>query len=348
MEFGIFDHLDRNELPLAEYYESRLRLIEAYDRAGFYCYHLAEHHFTPLGMAPSPSVFLAAAAQRTKRLRLGTMVYALPLHHPLRVMEEICMLDHMSGGRLDIGFGRGSVPIEAVYYGEKASVEERQQLYSERLDLILQAFQAERLTFEGGRDRFSDVPMELKPLQQPHPPIWYGAHSPDSAERAARRRLNVLNNAAPSLTRPTLERFRTVWRELYGSTAALPKVGMVRYIVVADSDEEARTIARRAYAKWLTSFNYLYSMHGSASALGPRPENFDVLMERGLGIAGRPETVIDYLAPQVRDIAPNYLVGHLCFGDLTLDEALRSVALFASEVMPALRAVNAKIGQGKS
>ena len=141
------------------------------------------------------------------------MVYALPLHHPLRVMEEICMLDHLSGGRLDIGFGRGSVPIEAAYYGENASVEERQQLYTERLDLILQAFAAQRLTFEGRRDRFSDVPMELKPLQRPHPPIWYGAHSPDSAERAARRRLNVINNDAPRLTQPTLERFRTVWRE---------------------------------------------------------------------------------------------------------------------------------------
>ncbi len=343
MEFGIFDHLDRNPLPLAAFYESRLRLIEAYDRAGFYCYHLAEHHFTPLGMAPSPSVFLAAAAQRTSRLRLGTMVYALPLHHPLRVMEEICMLDHLSGGRLDIGFGRGSVPIEAVYYGENASVEERQQLYGERLDLILQAFRADRLTFEGRRDRFSDVPMELKPLQQPHPPIWYGAHSPDSAERAARRGLNVINNDAPRLTQPTLERFRTVWRDLYGSETALPKVGMVRHMIVADSDEEARAIARRAYAKWLTSFNYLYRMHGSSSAMGERPENFDVLMDRGLGIAGRPETVIDYLAPQIRVIGPNYLVGHMCFGDLTLDEALRSVALFSRDVMPALREIEAGI-----
>jgi alkanesulfonate monooxygenase SsuD/methylene tetrahydromethanopterin reductase-like flavin-dependent oxidoreductase (luciferase family) len=74
MEFGIFDHLDRNNLPLKEYYESRLQLIETYDRAGFYAYHVAEHHSTPLGMAPSPSVFLSAVAQRTKRLRFGPLV----------------------------------------------------------------------------------------------------------------------------------------------------------------------------------------------------------------------------------------------------------------------------------
>ena len=81
MDFGVFDHLDRSGRPLAEYYEDRLKIVEAYDRTGFHAYHLAEHHSTPLGMAPSPSVFLAAVAERTRSLRFGTLVYALPLHH---------------------------------------------------------------------------------------------------------------------------------------------------------------------------------------------------------------------------------------------------------------------------
>ena len=98
LAFGVFDHLDRNDLALHDLYEQRLKVIERLDRFGFYAYHVAEHHFTPLGMAPSPSVFLSAVGQRTKRLRFGTFVYALPAHHPLRVLEEICMLDHMSGG----------------------------------------------------------------------------------------------------------------------------------------------------------------------------------------------------------------------------------------------------------
>src|ERR1700752_3015947 len=115
MDFGIFDHLDRSDLPLNEFYEARLKLIEAYDQADFYAYHVAEHHSTPIGMAPSPSVFLAAIAQRTQRLRFGPMVYALPLHHPLRLIEEICMVDQLSGGRLEIGFGRGSSPSEPRY-----------------------------------------------------------------------------------------------------------------------------------------------------------------------------------------------------------------------------------------
>src|ERR1700745_3096716 len=124
MEFGIFDHLDRYGGSLADYYEDRLKIAEAYDRAGFYAYHVAEHHSTPIGMAPSPSVFLAAVAQRTQRLRFGPMVYALPLYHPLRMIEEICMLDQMSRGRLEIGFGRGSSPIELEYYGQDPTAAE--------------------------------------------------------------------------------------------------------------------------------------------------------------------------------------------------------------------------------
>src|SRR6201988_4831189 len=116
LKFGVFDHLDRGHLPIATLYEERLQIIEHFERTGFHAYHLAEHHSTPLGMAPSPSVFLAAVAERTTRLRFGPLVWPMPLHHPLRLIEEICMLDQLSGGRLDIGFGRGAAPIELGYY----------------------------------------------------------------------------------------------------------------------------------------------------------------------------------------------------------------------------------------
>jgi alkanesulfonate monooxygenase SsuD/methylene tetrahydromethanopterin reductase-like flavin-dependent oxidoreductase (luciferase family) len=336
LEFGIFDHLDRSDLPLADYYETRLKVIEAFDRSGFYGYHVAEHHFTPLGMAPSPSVFLSAIAQRTKNLRIGTFVYALPIHHPLRVLEEICMLDHLSGGRVEIGFGRGSVPYEISYYG--ANADERQKIYEERLDVILQAFTSKKFSFKGKYDRFENVPMQIEPYQKPHPPLWYGAHSPESAERAARKGMHMVNNDVPATTRATIARFREVFRELHGVAAPLPKMGMVRFIVVAGDNVSALAIARRAYARWLASFNYLHHMHGTQPLLGARPDNFDLLMQNGLGIAGTPEKVLEFLAAQLQDSGANYLVGQLAFGDLTLDEMLRSIALFAGEVMPALRA----------
>src|ERR1700691_6679668 len=117
LEFGVFDHLDDNGIPLAELFETRLKLTEQYDRAGFRAYHIAEHHGTPLGMAPSPSVFLAAVAQRTTTLRFGPMVYMMAGYHPYRSYEEICMLDQMSFGRLELGIGRGVSPIELRFLG---------------------------------------------------------------------------------------------------------------------------------------------------------------------------------------------------------------------------------------
>ena len=219
MEFGVFDHLDRYGGPLADYYEDRLRIAEAYDRAGFYAYHLAEHHSTPLGMAPSPSVFLTAVAQRTKRLRFGPLVWAMPLHHPLRLIEEICMLDQLSGGRLEIGFGRGSVPIELEYYG--ANPDDAQDVYTEAVEVVLKGLTQKVLNFQGKRFSFHDVPMEIEPLQKPHPPIWYGVHMPESAERAARRNLNVVSLDPPNETRLSIDRYRLIWPQVHARVGRL-------------------------------------------------------------------------------------------------------------------------------
>ncbi|CAI8006151.1 Uncharacterized protein y4wF [Geodia barretti] len=310
MDFGVFDHLDRGDLPLKDYYEARLTLIEAYEREGFYAYHVAEHHSTPLGMAPSPSVFLAAVAQRTRRLRFGPLVYALPLYHPLRLIEEICMLDQMSGGRLEIGFGRGSSPIELAVYGQNPA--EAQRIYAEGLDLILQGLTRKTLDFAGEFFNFKDVPMELEPLQKPHPPLWYGVHSPESAERAARRALNIVSLDPAVPTRSFTDRFREVWREVHGDgDAALPKIGLGRFVVVADDDKAALRIARRAYPVWHRSF---------------QPP----------GIAGSPDTVRTFLRSQLDTAGANYLIGQFAFGDIALDEALRSVDLFSEQVVPGL------------
>ena len=116
ISFGIFDHLDRGNRPLHDFYQDRLRIVKAYDEAGFYSYHVAEHHGTPLGMAPSPGIYLAAVARDTTRLRFGPAVYLLPLYHPIRLAEEVCMLDQLSAGRFDCGIGRGISSIEAMLY----------------------------------------------------------------------------------------------------------------------------------------------------------------------------------------------------------------------------------------
>jgi alkanesulfonate monooxygenase SsuD/methylene tetrahydromethanopterin reductase-like flavin-dependent oxidoreductase (luciferase family) len=332
MKFGVFDHLDRDDQPLGDYYRARLEIIEAYDRLGFYAYHVAEHHSTPLGMAPSPSVFLAAVAQRTRRLRFGPMVYALPLYHPLRLIEEICMLDQLSGGRLEIGFGRGSSPTELIYYGQNP--EDAQAIYAEALELVVKGLTQRSLTFHGKFFQLDAVPMELEPWQKPHPPIWYGVHAPDSAARAARRGLQVVSLDPPAETTASFDSFRAAWRETHGG-APLPLMGLGRFIVVAETDAAALAIARRAYPRWHESFTHLRRLSGRINA-HPRPPTFDELAAVGQGVAGAPATVAAALRAQIATTGSNYLVGQLAFGDLSLAEALQSIELFARHVMPAL------------
>jgi alkanesulfonate monooxygenase SsuD/methylene tetrahydromethanopterin reductase-like flavin-dependent oxidoreductase (luciferase family) len=337
MDFGVFDHLDRGPLPLHEYYEARLKLIEAYDRAGFHAYHLAEHHATPLGMAPSPSVFLAAAAQRTKRLRLATMVYALPLHHPLRLIEEICMLDHLSRGRIDMGFGRGSSPIELEYYGQDP--EDAPRVYAEALEVVLRGFQETTLTAATRTHAFNEVPMELAPLQQPHPPLWYGVHSPESAERAARLGSNIACNEPAEASAAYIARYWSAWREHQGDRAPPPKAGVTHFVVIAERDDEALAIARRAYLVWHKSFHHLFKRHGRVAKISGGEANFDELAARGKGVAGSPEKVVRFLKDRLGRTGANYCINRFAFGDLTLAESLRSVELFVSHVRPAVLAL---------
>jgi alkanesulfonate monooxygenase SsuD/methylene tetrahydromethanopterin reductase-like flavin-dependent oxidoreductase (luciferase family) len=336
MEFGIFDHLDRNDLPLREFYESRLKLIEAYESAGFYAYHLAEHHSTPIGMAPSPSVFLSAVAQRTRRIRFGPMVYALPLHHPLRLIEEICMLDQLSGGRLEIGFGRGSSPVEVSFYGQDPA--KAHAIYTEAREVILQGLTQKKLNFEGRYFTFKDIPMELEPLQKPHPPMWYGVHSVEAAERAARQGLNMVSLDSAADTRQFNDKFREIWRTT-GDPAAEPKLGVSRFIVIAEDEQQALTAASRAYPVWHRHFYYLFSLRGGKPA-HPRPAEFEKMMEIHQAIAGNPETVGKFLQSQLSESGANYLVGQFAFGDLSLAESLRSVELFRKHVMPKLTAIS--------
>jgi alkanesulfonate monooxygenase SsuD/methylene tetrahydromethanopterin reductase-like flavin-dependent oxidoreductase (luciferase family) len=335
MEFGIFDHLDASGQPLDAYYETRLQVVEAFDRAGFYGYHLAEHHSTPLGMAPSPSVFLAAVAQRTRRLRFGPLIYALPLYHPMRLVQEICMLDQMSRGRLEIGFGRGASAIELSCFGINPA--EAEAIYVESLEMILQGLATQKLDGKGKYHSFDNVPLHVAPYQKPHPPLWYGVHSPASAERAGRTGCNVVSLDSAAETRDLAAYFRTAWRSAHPAAAREPLIGLGLFVVVADTDAAALAIGRRAYPVWHTSFNWLFNYAGTTIPRHARPPEWDQMAAQGRAIAGTPRTVAAFLRRQIDDSTVNYLVSQMVFGDMTADETLRSIALFADQVMPALR-----------
>lgn len=333
MRFGVFDHLDASGLPLAEFYENRLRLVEAYDGAGMHSYHTAEHHATPLGMCPSPSVFHSAIAQRTRRILFGPLVYTLNLYHPLRLAEEICMLDHLSGGRFQLGIGRGISPIELRFFG--ADPEHGQQMYVEAWEVIVKALSQDTLTHEGRYYNFRDVPIMLRPLQRPHPPLWYGIGNPESVAWCVAHRVNVLANAPPEVMHAITSSYRAQWAATGAPMDAMPLMGTTRHIVIAPSDDEAMAIGRRAYAKWYASFMYLWVRHGAKPRFATFCESFDELVARGQAIAGAPATVRQQLGEQIAAAGTNFFLTRFAFGDLTLEESLRSLAYFVDEVRPA-------------
>ena len=338
MQIGVFDHMDRAGLPLAEQYENRLQLAELYDALGFDRLHIAEHHSTPLGMAPSPGIFLSAVAQRTRRLRFGPLVYPIKLYHPLRLAEEICMLDQLSNGRFEFGVGKGASPIELGLYGVDPANTEAQ--YAEALAVLKQALTQDQVDFEGRFYSFKDVPVELTPLQRPHPPMWYGVSRPDGAGRAARNGYNIVCNLPAAPARAVTDSYREAWAAAGQPEAALPRLGVGRFIVVGETDAAARAAAARAFAKWNASFWSLWDARGDRPAV-PMPDSFEGVERAGIGVAGTPETVRAALAAQMEQSGANYLICRFAFGDLTIEESRRSVELFADGVMPTLRAARA-------
>ncbi|HIF12478.1 MAG TPA: LLM class flavin-dependent oxidoreductase, partial [Dehalococcoidia bacterium] len=168
LQFGVFDHIEPEDgESLPETYRKRLEQIEYLDRAGFYCYHLAEHHTPAIhSLAPSQNVFLAAASQRTSNIHLAPCVYVLPLHHPIRLIEEISMVDTLSGGRMEIGVGRGG-EMEAFFWGQEATADSNYKRYLETLEVIKLGMSNDFLDFHGEIYDFDKLAKRLHPIQRP-------------------------------------------------------------------------------------------------------------------------------------------------------------------------------------
>jgi alkanesulfonate monooxygenase SsuD/methylene tetrahydromethanopterin reductase-like flavin-dependent oxidoreductase (luciferase family) len=347
VKFGVFDHIDESGLAIARQFEERLRLIERYERAGFHAYHLAEHHGTPLGHSPSPSVFLAAATQRTTTLRLGPLVYCLPLYHPLRLIDEVCMLDHLSEGRLQLGVGAGVSPVEIGFFG--VDWDSRRERFDEAFEVLMKGFGTTELTHHGKYHRLDAVPITLQPVQRPHPPLWFGISNADRAVWAARHEVNVVALLPATMVRPITDRFREEWDALGRAPEDMPFMGVSRIIVLAETEDEAMRVARRAYRPWFQSLNLLWRKYGVPSPLdGVLPEDFVDWHNAGAGFAGTPDQARDYIATQVEEAGINYFAADLIFGDVTFEEASRTVELFEREVIPAFDPVAGGARDGRA
>ncbi|HYB92006.1 MAG TPA: LLM class flavin-dependent oxidoreductase, partial [Candidatus Binataceae bacterium] len=179
LQFGML-HLLENPAGKTErqIVEEQMAILQAAEDLGFDSVWPAEHHFSEYGYCVSSALMLAALAKTTKRIRLGTGIVVLPFHNPIRVAEEYALLDLMSGGRVDLGIGRGYQPHEFRGYG--VPQEQSRGIFNESVEVILQAWTQERVNFKGVHFKFEDVQVRPKPLQKPHPPIWMAALSPES------------------------------------------------------------------------------------------------------------------------------------------------------------------------
>jgi alkanesulfonate monooxygenase SsuD/methylene tetrahydromethanopterin reductase-like flavin-dependent oxidoreductase (luciferase family) len=336
LRFGVFDHLDHAGGSLRQQYNDRLEIAAACDAAGFRAYHVAEHHGTPHGLAASPNLFLSAVAQRTKKLRLGPLVMLLNFYHPLRAFEEICMLDQLSGGRLDLGIGRGAVPLELSFFGVSAA--EAQDRYSETAEIVLKAMETDTLTYSGRHFSLSEVPIILSPIQKPHPPLWYGAMKPETARWAAENSINIACVGKSSTVRAITDAYRAHWTARpTRPTQVMPLLGMVRTVVIAGSDSEARALAAPAYARWLETFTFL-SRIGNLPLPPNLPKSFEQALDDGFCLAGSPSTVRETLESQVVEAGVTYVMCQIAFGDLPLAASLHTISIMRSTIIPDITA----------
>ena len=345
MKIGLFDHLERSEdRTLATQFDERLEFAAAADEAGFYCLHTAEHHSSRLNMVPEPGVWLAAVARATKQMRLGPLVYLLTLYSPLRLAEEICMLDHLSNGRLELGVGRGVSPYELNFH--KIDHDESREIFFDAYDCLKVALTHDEFSYEGKYFNYTNVPMTLRPLQQPYPPVWYGSSNTIGANWAGEHGLHFAANGGTELALENITAYRAALTERGAPAHPKPEftggnaVGLLRHIYVADTDEEARRIGKPALEYHAASLNWLRTRLGADSYTkrtgvhrGADLESWEAM---GMAIVGSPETVRAKLTEQVHKLGINYLIAYLFFGTMTLKDAMRSQQLFVSEIMPHL------------
>ncbi|SFL31759.1 LLM class flavin-dependent oxidoreductase [Geodermatophilus ruber] len=351
LEFGLFDWIDAHTgVPTAQTYDARLRVLAEADRGGFSTYHIAEHHGTPLGLAPSPSVFIAAAARETERIRLAPTTFIVPLYDPLRLVQEIAMLDQLSHGRLDVGVGKGSSPIEAAMYG--LTPQDTAERFEALFPAIVAAMESGRFRRPGAEGTAAEeIELHVPVYQRPHPPLWYPTSNADSIPRLGDEGYNVLFGfgfASPPLevVREQSRIFFAHFRESaargevrYSLPGRTPRFGMLRHVVVAASDREAAAIARSAFADHYTSFTHLWRLHGSNRFTGPA--DFDQLVAERKLFVGSPETVAAQVTEAVTVGGINYLAGAFAWGSLDVGTVLSSVRLFRDEVIPAVRSETA-------
>lgn len=313
---------------------------------------LTEHHFTEYGISVSPMALAAAIAAKTERINIGLAAAILPFHDPIRLAEEIAFVDILSRGRLRVGIGRGNRPIE--FAGYRVSQEENRERFGETLDIMMQAWTQERVSYQGRFFSIEGIPVRPKPFQKPHPPLMLVCVSPETVAFAARRAWPMLNSILFGPIQQLIEKrevyvaaMRTAGYDEDAVKTALASWSVSRHIYVAPTDREAIEEAQAAelwYQQALARFLVPENMDTAPSTLQPQ---FRALAETLKTISwekliaetvvfGSPERVIDKVR-EMQALGVGELLCWMNFGTLPQDRVQRSLRLFAEKVMPHFR-----------
>lgn len=333
MRFGIFDHMEHRGNELSQLYAERLEMLERADEAGFWCYHKAEHHFIDLDAAPSSNVFLAAASQRTSRIRFGPLVYLLPFYHPLRLIEEICSLDQLSGGRLELGVGKGISPVEHRFWGLEPARAKAQ--FEEALEVVLQGLSAGVVDFEGSYYRFDGVDVNMRAYENRVPGLWYAGN----AAYAGERRMSTVVSGPVAMLAQTAKAHRDALAHPVADCnpgTAVPTFAVKRHFYVAATDEAAQARIEKAYPIYHENLARLWKQYNEP--FPSRDPSFGGDMHAAQAaqdlLIGSPDTVAEHIEILARDVGAEYVILAFAWGDLSHREVLESLDLFVNEVMP--------------
>ena len=294
-------------IDLATVYARALERIEIMDRTGYDAVWLAEHHLSDFSVCPSVHMMAMLAAARTTRLRIGTAVSLAPFYHPLRLAEEVALLDVLSGGRVNWGAGRGFARVEFENFG--VPPEESASRFRETVEIVLRAWTDERLSFAGTHFRFDGVEVLPKPMQLPHPPVWVAATSEPALEWAAGRGFSILMD--PHASSREIGRKRRYYGERLeaaGFSLAGRELPMARLVALGKTAAEAAEVARRG-AQWMVQ-SYFGAQHRPVGVADPTAPGTDPI-ERYLDeviLHGTPEAVLDEILRLREEIGLDYLL----------------------------------------
>jgi alkanesulfonate monooxygenase SsuD/methylene tetrahydromethanopterin reductase-like flavin-dependent oxidoreductase (luciferase family) len=340
--FGIFDHIEGIPgTPAHELFRDRLELIKLADEAGFAGFHLAEHHGSDLCLAPNQEVFIAAASQITSQIRLGPMVKLLPLHHPVRIIEDLCVADHLTRGRFDFGVGRGVAPIEHAWFGSDWT--EGRERFEDVLGIICEAFATGEISSANSRYYdFPTVPLATKPYQEVIP-FWY----PGNPVVAGRHGMSLM--WAGPVDQRVHDSYVESWHRHEGGTLRVegpsgrPRVGCTMIVAIAPTEREALDITRRGMDGLVRRAEYVHRHdhlilppEECETALGPLRSILAHIEDAIAFGAGTADQIAERFAALLEPGLVDYVLLQVPTGDMTFAEARRTVELFASEVKPQL------------